>query len=43
MASDTQKTDRRRRNKRASVGKRQAKKRARAGTPKFPIHPDKAG
>ena len=41
MASDTQKTERRRRHKRASVGKRQAKERARKGTPKFPIHPEK--
>jgi hypothetical protein len=41
MASDTQKTEKRRRAKRASVGKRQAKKRTRAATPKFPIHPEK--
>lgn len=40
MASDTRKTDRRRRNKRASVGKQQAKVRARSGTPKFPINPE---
>jgi hypothetical protein len=38
MASDTRKTDRRRRRKQASNGKQQAKKRTRAGTPKFPIH-----
>jgi hypothetical protein len=42
MASDTQKTERRRRHKRATVGKRQAKLRTRTGTPKFPIHPEKA-
>ena len=40
MASDTRKTERRRRNKRASVGKQQAKVRARSGTPKFPINPE---
>ena len=40
MASDTRKTELRRRAKRASVGRQQAKKRARAGTPKFPIHPE---
>jgi hypothetical protein len=40
MASLTQKTEQRRRAKRGSVGRQQAKKRARAGTPKFPIHPD---
>ena len=39
MASDTRKTELRRRKKRASVGKQQAKKRAKAGTPKFPINP----
>jgi hypothetical protein len=40
MASLTQKTEKRRRAKRASVGRQQAKKRTRAGTPKFPIHQD---
>jgi hypothetical protein len=40
MASDTKKTELRRRKKRASVGRQQSKKRARAGTPKFPIHPE---
>jgi hypothetical protein len=40
MASDTRKTELRRRKKRASVGRQQAKKRARASTPKFPIHLD---
>jgi len=38
MASDTQKTERRRRKKRATVGRQQSKKRTRVGTPKFPIH-----
>lgn len=38
MASDTRKTDRRRRRKQASNGKQQAKKRTKVGTPKFPIH-----
>lgn len=40
MASDTLKTEMRRRKKRAANGKQQAKVRARAGTPKFPIHPE---
>jgi hypothetical protein len=40
MASDTQKTEKRRRAKRATVGRQQAKKRTRAATPKFPIHPE---
>ena len=39
MASDTQKTEKRRRHKRASVGKRQSKERAKNGTPKFPLDP----
>jgi hypothetical protein len=38
MASDTRKTEQRRRRKRARVGKQQSKVRARAGTPKFPVH-----
>jgi len=42
MASDTRKTKLRRRNKRASNGKQQSKLRARAGTPKFPIHVEAA-
>jgi hypothetical protein len=42
MASDTKKTEARRRRKRATVGRAQAKKRAKAGTPKFPIHPEKS-
>lgn len=42
MASDTRKTEARRRKKRASNGKQQSKLRARAGTPKFPIHPEQA-
>jgi hypothetical protein len=40
MASDTKKTELRRRKKKATVGRQQSKKRARAGTPKFPIHPE---
>jgi hypothetical protein len=39
MASDTRKTDRRRRAKRASVGRKQSKQRTRNPTPKFPIDP----
>lgn len=42
MASLTQKTEQRRRKKRASNGRQQAKVRARKGTPKFPIHPEQA-
>jgi hypothetical protein len=40
MVSNTQQTERRRRMKSATVGRAQKKGRARAGTPKFPIHPD---
>ena len=40
MASDTKKTELRRRKKRASLGRQQSKKRTRAGTPKLPIHPE---
>lgn len=40
MASDTLKTEARRRKKRATNGKQQAKVRTRNGTPKFPIHLD---
>ena len=42
MASDTRKTEMRRRKKRAGNGKQQAKVRARAGTPKFPINPEES-
>jgi hypothetical protein len=42
MASLTQKTEQRRRKKRASNGRKQSKLRARAGTPKFPINPEQA-
>jgi hypothetical protein len=42
MASDTRKTKLRRRRKRASVGRQQAKLRTRESTPKFPIHPERA-
>lgn len=38
MASDTKKTELRRRKKQARIGRQQAKKRTKAGTPKFPIH-----
>lgn len=38
MVSDTQKTWRRRDAKTAKLGKDQKKARAKAGTPKFPIH-----
>jgi hypothetical protein len=40
MASDTKKTEMRRRKKRATNGKQQAKRRAREGTPKFPLNPE---
>lgn len=40
MASDTRKTEMRRRKKRASVGRQQAKQRTRNPTPKFPINPE---
>ena len=40
MASDTKKTEMRRRKKRATVGRQQSKARAKAATPKFPIHQD---
>ena len=42
MASDTKKTEARRRRKKASNGRDQSKKRTRTGTPKFPIQPEKA-
>jgi hypothetical protein len=42
MVSDTQKSERIRRRKRATEGKRNKKARTRAGTPKFPIHPEGA-
>jgi len=40
MASLTQITKRRRRRKRAATGRRKKRVRTKAGTPKFPIHPD---
>jgi hypothetical protein len=40
MASRTKVTKLRRRRKRASKGRQQKKVRAKAGTPKFPIHPE---
>jgi hypothetical protein len=42
MVSLTQKTERQRRHKAATVGRKQKKLRARAGTPRFPIHPEEA-
>lgn len=42
MVSDTKKTERRRRAKRATVGRAKKKARAKASTPKFPIDPKKA-
>lgn len=41
MSSNSQITKRRRRRKRASNAKANRKERAKAGTPKFPIHPEK--
>jgi hypothetical protein len=38
MASNTQITKKRRRRKRAAVGRHKKQARAKAGTPKFPIH-----
>jgi hypothetical protein len=38
MASDTKKTEMRRRKKRATNGRQQSKERAKSPTPKFPIH-----
>ena len=43
MSSKTQKTKKRRRLRRKAVGKQQRAERARAGTPKFPLDPAKAG
>jgi hypothetical protein len=40
MASDTKKTEMRRRKKQATNGRQASKLRARKGTPKFPIHPE---
>jgi hypothetical protein len=40
MASLTQITKKRRRRKRVSVGRAKRRARAKAGTPKFPIHPE---
>jgi len=42
MASLTQVTKRRRRRKRATLGRGKKRARTRASTPKFPVHPDKA-
>ena len=40
MASATQQTERRRAMRKSKLGKKQKKARVKAGTPKFPIHPD---
>lgn len=40
MVSNTKQTERRRRAKRASVGRAQKRDRTKNGTPKFPIHPE---
>jgi hypothetical protein len=40
MVSSTKQTERRRRAKRASSGRAQKRERTKAGTPKFPIHPE---
>lgn len=40
MASRTKVTKLRRRRKRAANGRQQKKARTKAGTPKFPIHPE---
>ena len=41
MPSNTQKTEKRRRRKESKNGRANKKARTKAGTPKFPIHPDK--
>ncbi len=40
MVSNTQQTERRRRHKRATVGRAQKRERTKMGTPKFPIVPE---
>ncbi|UJR80523.1 hypothetical protein [Sandaracinus amylolyticus] len=40
MVSNTKQTERRRRAKRATVGRAQKRERTKAGTPKFPINPE---
>lgn len=40
MASNTQQTQKRRLRKERTAGSKKRKKRTRAGTPKFPIHPE---
>ncbi len=42
MVSSTKQTERRRRAKQASAGRAQKRERTKAGTPKFPIHPEGA-
>ena len=40
MVSDTKKSWNRRENKTAKLGRKHKKARTKAGTPKFPIHPE---
>ncbi len=40
MPSNTQKTEKRRRRKLATNGRKHKKARTRSGTPKFPVHPE---
>lgn len=42
MASATQQTERRREIRKRKLGKKNKKARAKVGTPKFPVHPEKA-
>jgi hypothetical protein len=42
MPSPTQHTEQTRQRKHTKAGRKKKKARARAGTPKFPIHPEKA-
>ena len=41
MASNTKQTKAQRRRKRAKQGRAKKRGRAQAGTPKFPVHPEK--
>ncbi len=43
MSSITQKTEKRRRIRKRSAGKKQKAERAKQGTPPFPIQPEQAG
>ena len=40
MASATQQTEKRRKIRKQNLGKKKKKAREKAGTPKFPIHPE---